>query len=119
MFSSTTSAMPKAAVVPSRPSGSATSRPIAAAAASAERPIEPPAKPSGSIRPSATSASVTAGRVPPRPYEAGPGSDPALSGPTRIWRIASTCASEPPPAPISTMSITGMESGMPEPFLKR
>ena len=49
----------------------------------------------------------------------GPGSEPALSGPTRIWRIASTWASDPPPAPISTMSITGIEIGMPEPFLNR
>jgi hypothetical protein len=33
--------------------------------------------------------------------------------------MASTWASEPPPAPISTMSMTGMLMGIPEPFLKR
>ena len=80
----------------------------------------PPAKLSGSSRPSTRSASVTAGPVHRLGHSRpGPGSDPALSGPTRICRIASTCASEPPPAPISTMSITGIEIGMPEPFLNR
>jgi hypothetical protein len=34
-------------------------------------------------------------------------------------RSLSTCAIEPPPAPISTISITGMRSGRPLPFLKR
>jgi len=33
--------------------------------------------------------------------------------------MASTQASDPPPAPISIISITGIEIGMPEPFLKR
>ena len=33
--------------------------------------------------------------------------------------MLSTAAIEPPPAPISTISITGMRSGRPEPFLKR
>jgi hypothetical protein len=44
--------------------------------------MSPPRKPAGSSRPSRTSASVTAGSVPPRPYDAGPGSAPADSGPT-------------------------------------
>jgi hypothetical protein len=47
------------------------------------------------------------------------GSDAALCGPTRIWRMLSMLAMEPPPAPISTISTTGMEIGMPLPFLKR
>lgn len=38
------------------------------------------------------------------------GPDGPLCGPTRIWRMESTVAIEPPPAPISTISITGMES---------
>ena len=42
-----------------------------------------------------------------------------LSGPTVMRPSPSTRAMEPPPAPISTMSITGIEIGMPEPFLKR
>ena len=37
----------------------------------------------------------------------------------RIWPSESTDAIEPPPAPISIISITGIEIGMPEPFLKR
>ena len=40
-------------------------------------------------------------------------------GPTRICPRASTEAMEPPPAPISSISITGIEMGMPLPFLKR
>ena len=39
---------------------------------------------------------------------AGPGSEPALSGPTAMRRSVSTRAIEPPPAPISTISITGI-----------
>ena len=81
--------------------------------------IDPPAKFSGSNLPKTRSASVTAGLSPPLLKHAGPGSDPALSGPTRICFILSTYASEPPPAPISTISITGIEIGIPEPFLNR
>ena len=33
--------------------------------------------------------------------------------------MASTCAIEPPPAPISTISITGIRTGRPEPLRKR
>ena len=43
----------------------------------------------------------------------------ALSGPVWIRPMASTQAIDPPPAPISIISITGMEIGMPEPFAKR
>ena len=49
---------------------------------------------------------MTVGSVPPSPYEAGPGSEPALSGPMRIWPSRSTLAMDPPPAPISIISIT-------------
>ena len=39
---------------------------------------------------------------------------------TRVTRFrASTRAIEPPPAPISTISITGMRTGRPLPFMKR
>src|SRR3546814_3049483 len=51
-------------------------------------------------------------------FRSGPGSDPALRGPTRIWRNVSMLAMEPPPAPISTISTTGIEIGMPLPFLR-
>src|SRR3546814_2231205 len=50
-------------------------------------------------------------------FRSGPGSDPSLRGPTRIWRNVSMLAMEPPPAPISTISTTGIEIGMPLPFL--
>jgi hypothetical protein len=49
----------------------------------------------------------------------GPGSDDALSGPTVTRFNASTRAIEPPPAPISTISMTGIRTGRPEPFRKR
>ena len=72
-----------AAASGSSPRGSPTPRAIAARAASTSS--RPPAMGrSGSIRPSSTWASVTVGSVPPRPWAAGPGSDPALRGPT--WR---------------------------------
>src|SRR2546426_12472427 len=58
-------------------------------------------------------ASVTVGSVPPRPYEAGPGSAPALTGPTCSAPLGSNLAMEPPPAPISTMSTTGTFTGYP------
>ena len=48
-----------------------------------------------------------------------PGLVPALSGPTSIRAIASTRAMEPPPAPISTISMTGIRNGNPDPFRKR
>ncbi len=48
----------------------------------------------------------------------GPGRAPALSGPTRSRRSASTRAIEPPPVPISIISITGTLIGSPLPFLK-
>ena len=43
----------------------------------------------------------------------------ALSGPTAMRPNRSTAAMEPPPAPISTISITGMWSGRPLPLRKR
>jgi hypothetical protein len=49
----------------------------------------------------------------------GAGVRPALSGPTRIRPMRSTLTSDPPPAPISIISITGMRTGMPEPLRNR
>src|SRR5438128_2385246 len=43
----------------------------------------------------------------------GPGTAPALRGPTRSVPIGSSQAIEPPPAPISTMSTTGTLTGYP------
>ena len=54
-----------------------------------------------------------------RGEEAGPGSAPALSGPTAMRCMRSTRAIEPPPAPISTISITGTRTGSPLPFTFR
>jgi len=47
------------------------------------------------------------------------GSEPALAGPTTMRLSPSTLAIEPPPAPISTISITGMRNGRPLPLAKR
>ena len=75
---------------------------------------------SGSIRPSTRSASVTVGCV---AAAAVAGRARArrrrCPGPTVMRCSASTRAIEPPPAPISTISITGMRSGRPLPFMKR
>ncbi len=65
------------------------------------------------------SASVTVGRFPPRSKAAGPGSDPADLGPTVRRPRRSTVAIEPPPAPISIISITGIRTGIPDPLIKR
>ena len=81
--------------------------------------IVPPANASGSILPSTRSASVTAGRCRRGRSRQAPARTPALSGPTLMRFRASTCAIEPPPAPISTISITGMRTGRPRPFMKR
>ena len=54
--------------------------------------------------PSHAAASVTVGSVPPRPNAAGPGSLPALCGPTRRSPPMSIYAIEPPPAPIERTS---------------
>ena len=45
--------------------------------------------------------------------------EPALLGPTKIILRSSTPHIDPPPAPTSTISITGMRNGMPLPGLKR
>ena len=119
MFSSTTSPIARAAAAASIPSLAPTCPSRAAAAAPASSGIAPPAKRAGSSLPSVRSASVTVGRSPPIPYAAGPGSDPALAGPTRTRPKSSTSAMEPPPAPISTISITGTRTGRPLPFWKR
>ena len=51
--------------------------------------------------------------------QAGPGSAPAESGPTRSNPKESTLAIEPPPAPISIISMTWVLMGSPDPLLKR
>src|SRR6266571_170043 len=71
------------------------------------------------MRPATTFASVTVGSVPPRPYEAGPGCEPALRGPTLRRPISSTSAMLPPPAPISISSMVEMRMGRPLPSMKR
>ena len=61
---------------------------------------------------------MTAGWVPPRPYDAGPGSAPADSGPTLSRPNWSVWAIDPPPAPISTRSIDGTDTGKPGALLE-
>ena len=51
------------------------------------------------------------GSVPPLPYAAGPGSAPALFGPTLTAPASSIHAMLPPPAPITCMSIIGVLTG--------
>ena len=67
MFSSTTSASPNAAVSTSISRRSPSSAFKAAELAAASNGMVPPAKLLGSKRPNTKSASVTAGRAPPRP----------------------------------------------------
>ena len=66
MFSSTTSLTAKAASAVSRFIRAPTSRTRVSSAAARQRGMLPPAKRSGSMRPSTTSESVTVGRSPPR-----------------------------------------------------
>ena len=108
-----------AAVMASMLNWSPTCAVIAAAAFSGESRMSLAPKLSGLSRPSCRLASVTVGFSPPRSYAAGPGSEPALWGPIRIWPSESMLAIEPPPAPISIISMTGIEMGMPLPFLNR
>ena len=78
----------------------------------------PPAKNSGSILPEHNIGICDRGHRCRRAHRTpGPGVEPALSGPTVRRPSLSTRAIEPPPAPISTISITGMRTGMPEPFM--
>ncbi len=86
---------------------------------SGSRSISSAPKVSGEMRPKRIFASVTVAREPPNPYAAGPGSEPALKGPTLICLRSSTLAIDPPPAPISIISITGIEIGIPLPLVKR
>ena len=67
MFSSTTSARPKAASTASISSRWPKTLSSACRASAVESGMVPPAKPSGSSLPKIRSASVTAGRRPPRP----------------------------------------------------
>src|SRR4029077_14875699 len=53
------------------------------------------------------------------PVAGRPGSAPAECGPTRSNPTSSIETIDPPPAPISIMSITAALTGRPEPFLKR
>ena len=84
MFSSTTSEIPQADSFESICNLAPTSLSIASFAISVFNTIDPPAKFFGSSLPSNKSASVTVGFSPPLPKHAGPGSDPALFGPTLI-----------------------------------
>ena len=72
---------------------------------------------SGSMRPSARSASVTVGSLAAAAVagRAGLGAG-AVGADGDAAACASTRAIEPPPAPISTISITGMRTGRPLPF---
>jgi hypothetical protein len=81
MFEFSTATTPSAASsrVSARRAASAS---IARVAASRSSCIAPPRKFRASSRPSTIFASVTVGSVPPRPYAAGPGTAPALCGPT-------------------------------------
>ena len=119
MFSSTISLIPRPACAASSPKVCPTPCSSATCAASMSIASRPSAKQPGSINPCITSASVTVGSVPPLAKAAGPGSEPALSGPTCKRPSRSTCAVEPPPAPISIISITGMRTGMPDPLMNR
>ena len=51
-------------------------------------------------------------KAPPRPKQTGPGSAPALCGPTCSMPPVVMRARLPPPAPIVWMSIIGMRSGI-------
>ncbi len=69
-------------------------------------------KRAGSRRPRRRLASVMVGWVPPRPEAIGPGSAPALSGPTSRRPAALSRAMEPPPAPTVRTSTIGTWIGM-------
>ena len=75
------------------------------------RAVNRPASGAGPRIPATTCASVSVASVPPRPYAAGPGSAPALCGPTRSRPARSTSAMLPPPAPAVTMSTDGTRIG--------
>ena len=117
MPSSTIWLTPSAARFASRPRQRPTPSIRAAEAASLSIRNRPSANLPGSIRPRATSASVTVASVPPFPNAAGPGSLPADFGPTVRRPNLSTSAIDPPPAPISIISITGMRTGIPLPLM--
>ena len=119
MLAFTTSTIRAAASATESPSGRATCDAIAASAAATSIRSAPPSRKSRSSQPSTTSASVTVGRVPPAPYAAGPGSAPALCGPTFSAPPGSTQAIEPPPALTSARSITGTRIGWPVPCIQR
>ncbi len=103
----TTVATPAAASTVLTPSGLPTCSSIARSAAAVSSFIVPPRNASASSRPRQRLASVTVGSSPPRPKQAGPGTAPALSGPTRRPPAASARAMLPPPAPIVFMSSVG------------
>ena len=111
IFAFTTSITAAAARRGSPPNGSATLRSARSARAGSSA-IVPPRRCSGRRRPSTACASVTVGAS-PRPYAAGPGSAPALCGPTRSAPPASNQAIEPPPAPTVCKSTAGVRIGIP------
>ena len=59
------------------------------------------------------SASVRVGSVPPRPKAAGPGTAPALAGPTVTVPEPSVEAMDEPPRPTETIPGTGNDTGTP------
>ena len=71
----------------------------------------PPNRLDGLILPATMFASVTVACVPPLSYAAGPGSAPALSGPTLRFPVSSIQAIVPPPALTSARSMKGCLTG--------
>ena len=119
MCSHTIRCIPFAASITEIPSGLAICVSIAFSARSKRKRTEPLRLPCGSRYPMINAASVTVGNSPPSPYAAGPGLEPALSGPTLSKPFESMWAILPPPAPISIRSTVGKRTGRPLPFLKR
>ena len=75
--------------------------------------VTPPLHAPTATLPSTTCASVTVGRTPPRPYAAGPGTAPALSGPARNAPPASSHPMLPPPAATASTRTRGSAIGTP------
>src|SRR5262252_5789223 len=113
IFTSASRTTPAAAAARVRRSGAPIFSSIARTAPARSSGIVPPRNRAASIRPSTRFASVTVGSWPPRAYDTGPGSAPALCGPSASAPPASIQAMVPPPALTSLMSITGIRSGRP------
>ena len=72
---------------------------------------EPYPKFSDARNPETANASVIVGLVPPKQKHAGPGLEPALSGPTFNTPKSSIHAIEPPPSPIEVTETVGTKIG--------